>query len=73
MNDLTAASIAPIAPSDVPIRPERYYRPELDVLRFSAFLMVFCAPVIPANQNSPCWLSVASEIYSAPGELRLAP
>ncbi len=57
MNDLTAASIAPIAPSDVPIRPERYYRPELDVLRFSAFLMVFCAHVIPTNQSSPRWLS----------------
>ena len=41
---------------DQPVRPPRdasqprYYRPELDVLRFAAFLMVFLSHVVPGDQ-----------------------
>lgn len=34
----------------------RFYRPELDVLRFFAFLLVFLSHTIPQNHLSPHWL-----------------
>lgn len=34
----------------------RFYRPELDVLRFAAFLMVFLCHAIPVEEMSPHWL-----------------
>jgi peptidoglycan/LPS O-acetylase OafA/YrhL len=38
----------------------RFYRPELDVLRFVAFLMVYLTHTIPVDSSLPSWLKALS-------------
>ncbi len=50
---------APADTSSNPIVPSptgRYYRPELDVLRFAAFFLVYIQHSIPLEVDSPRWL-----------------
>lgn len=50
--------------SESGLRPlaNRYYRPELDILRFLAFLMVFFGHAINATTASPKWLIVLKHL-----------
>jgi peptidoglycan/LPS O-acetylase OafA/YrhL len=48
---IVAAEEQSIAPAERPVRPGSYYRPELDVLRFGAFLLVFLFHVLPDAQD----------------------
>lgn len=50
-----------MAPTSVPSGlPGRYYRPELDVLRCVAFLMVYLSHTIPVEAGSSHWLKAFS-------------
>lgn len=54
--------------NDTPSKPEsrssqsRYYRPELDILRFLAFLMVYLGHALDVSMASPQWLKVLKHL-----------
>src|SRR5450432_3563846 len=60
---MTTAVVTPLAAATTAARGERFYRPELDVLRFFAFLGVFIFHAAPrtmdfyAAADVPRWLS----------------
>ena len=45
----TSLEERPLRRLHAPEKLPRYYRPELDVLRFFAFFMVFLSPVVPGD------------------------
>ena len=46
--------------SVTPLSKARFYRPELDVLRFVAFLMIYLCHTIPEGSGSPHWVLAPS-------------
>jgi peptidoglycan/LPS O-acetylase OafA/YrhL len=60
MNDEDRKSRMTASNSVTPPSTARFYRPELDVLRFIAFLMVYLYHTVPDDSGSPRWMSAFS-------------
>jgi peptidoglycan/LPS O-acetylase OafA/YrhL len=60
MNDEDRKSRMTASNSATPPSKARFYRPELDVLRFVAFLTVYLAHTIPVDPGSPRWVYALS-------------
>jgi peptidoglycan/LPS O-acetylase OafA/YrhL len=60
MNDEDRKSRVTASNSAIPAPPSRFYRPELDVLRFVAFLMVYLTHTIPVEPDAPHWVRAFS-------------